>query len=80
MKHFKKQTEKQQSLNIDDTKQMLMSVPVQALIVSMEMQLNVLRSRGVEVRDFDNKSRKIEQIRMIGNKAYFLAAEITTKE
>lgn len=66
--------------NIDNAQHLMMNAPISTLIASMELQLNVLKSRGVEIRDFDNKSKKVEQIRMIGNKAYFLAIDDITKE
>ena len=68
------------AINIEQTNNMLMNLPIPVLLKSMEMQLNILRKRGIEVRDFDNKERKIEQIRMIGNKAFFLVSNDKLKE
>jgi len=48
---------------------------VSAIIASIEIQIGILRSRGIEIKDWDNKKRALSQIRMIGGKAYFLAAE-----
>lgn len=61
---------------------MLLNLPVQSILFSMETQLRILAERGIEIRDFDNKEKVIKQIRMIGGKVYFLAtgSENKTKE
>jgi hypothetical protein len=49
------------------------------MIASMELQIDILSQRGVEIRDWENKDRVLKQIRIIGGKAYFLAAEESDK-
>lgn len=63
--------------NIEDTKKMLINLPIPILVKSIEMQLNILSSRGIKIYDFDNKKKVVKQIRIIGNKVYFLAEEDT---
>lgn len=60
--------------SITDSVNIMRGLPVSALIASLEMQVTILKERGVEIRDWDNKDRTLEQIRIIGGKAYFLAA------
>lgn len=55
------------------------AMPTASILITMEYMLNVLKDRGVEVRDFDNKDKVVEQIRLIGGKAYFLAAGKSTE-
>lgn len=73
-KPYKKQSENMQKHN------MLINTPIPILIKSMEVQLDILRSKGVEIRDFDNKSKVVKQIRMIGNQVYFLSVDDTEKD
>lgn len=58
-----------------DATKVMRELPVSAMIASMEMQVDILSQRGVEIRDWDNKDRVLKQIRIIGGKAYFLAEE-----
>lgn len=53
----------------------LRKTPTAVLLQSTEMILNVLKERGQEVRDFDNKEKVVQQVRLIGGKPYFLAAK-----
>lgn len=48
------------------------TIPEQLSI--LEAYISVLRKRGVEIRDWDNKEKILQQVRIIGGKAYFLAA------
>lgn len=54
---------------------MMKNLPTNALLGTMETILNILQERGQEIRDFDNKKKVVQQIRLIGLKPYFLAAE-----
>ena len=47
-------------------------VPV--LLASLESMINILHERGIDVVDWDDKSKKLVQFRVIGGKAYFFAA------
>jgi hypothetical protein len=67
-------------LDIETAKNMLMTLPIPGIIASIEMQINILKRRGVVIKDWDNKNRTVEQIRMIGGKVYFLAIDDNTKE
>lgn len=46
-----------------------------AMLSSIEMQINILQERGVEIRDWENKDRVLKQVRILGGKAYFLAED-----
>lgn len=59
---------------------LLTDTPTNIIVKSLEIQLNELKRRGVRVWDFDNKSRTVEQIRMIGSKVYFLVEEKVDSE
>lgn len=48
-------------------------LPIPALVMTMQIILDVLNSRGVKIYDFDNKDKEVKKISMIGNKAYMLA-------
>lgn len=51
------------------------SMPTRALLQSIEVTIRVLKERGKEIRDFDNKEKVVQQVRMIGVQPYFLAAK-----
>ncbi len=65
------------NFSLADAAQVMRQLPVSAMLSSIEMQINILQERGVEVRDWENKDRVIKQIRMFGGKVYFLAEEET---
>lgn len=64
---------------IADATKVMRELPVSAMIASMELQIDILSQRGVEIRDWENKDRVLRQIRIIGGKVYFLAAEESDK-
>lgn len=51
----------------------ILSVPTPLLLKSLENTVAVLQARGEDVVDWDDKSRRLCQFRIIGGKAYFLA-------
>ena len=53
--------------------QIMRALPIPAILSSMEMQIKVLKERGVEIKDWDNKEKTLKQIRMLGGKVYFFA-------
>ena len=61
--------------SLQDATQVMRQLPVSAMIASIEMQIDILKERGVEIKDWDNKDRTLHQIRMMGGKVYFLATE-----
>lgn len=61
------------SSSLADATQLMKQLPVSAMVSSIEMQIDILRERGIEIRDWDNKDRTLRQIRILGGKAYFLA-------
>ena len=51
----------------------ILSIPTPLLLKSLENTVAVLQARGEDVVDWDDKSRRLCQFRIIGGKAYFLA-------
>ena len=51
----------------------ILSVPTPLLLKSLENTVAVLRARGEDGVDWDDKSRRLCQFRIIGGKTYFLA-------
>ena len=47
-------------------------LPIPALISTINAMIGVLRDRGFEVRDWDDKTRSLYQITMVGGKTYAL--------
>ncbi len=50
-------------------------IPLATMCQSIQLLINELYNRGYPVYDFDNKQKCIQQIQIIQNKVYFLAAE-----
>lgn len=50
-------------------------VPVATMCQSIEMLIESLTRRGYPVIDFDNQNKTVKQVRFIGGKVYFLAAD-----
>ena len=57
--------------SLADATQVMRQLPLS----SIEMQINILQERGVEIRDWENKDRVLKQVRILGGKAYFLAED-----
>lgn len=49
--------------------------PLAALCLGMEYIMQELKRRGMMIHDFDNKTKVVRQIQIIGGKVYFLAEE-----
>ena len=58
--------------SLADATQVMRQLPVSAMLSSIEMQINILQERGVEIRDWENKDRVLKQVRILGGKAYSL--------
>ena len=43
--------------SLADATQVMRQLPVSAMLSSIEMQINILQERGVEIRDWENKDR-----------------------
>lgn len=59
---------------VDAMTKIIRMMPVPVLLGSLENMIYILHERGIDVADWDDKSRKLVQFRMIGGKAYFFAA------
>lgn len=75
----KPKSSKHQKNNLASATQVMRNLPVPALLQSIEWQLDILREKGIEVKDWDNKGRVIRQVRWIGGKAYFFAEDSEKK-
>lgn len=51
------------------------SVPLVTMCQSIQLLINELKNRGFSIYDFENKEKSLQQIQIIGEKIYFLAAE-----
>ena len=51
----------------------ILNIPTPLLLKSLENTVAVLQAREEDVVDWDDKSRRLCQFRIIGGKAYFLA-------
>lgn len=49
-------------------------VPNGTLCQSIQMLINELRDRGYPMYDYDHKERSLQQIQILGDRIYFLAA------
>lgn len=58
----------------DATIKIIRMMPIPVLLSTIENIVKILHDRGVDIIDWDNKDKKIVQLRMIGGKAYFFAA------
>lgn len=54
-------------------------VPLATMCQSIQMLINELHRRGVKIYDFDNKTKHVQQIQIIGKNVYFLAEEDNEK-
>ncbi len=52
-------------------------LPIPALIATINSLIGVLQERGFEIRDWDNKSRYLYRISMIGGKTYAMLPHCT---
>lgn len=59
---------------VDAMTKIIRMTPVPVLLASLESMINILHERGIDVVDWDDKSKKLVQFRIIGGKAYFFAA------
>lgn len=45
----------------------------QTILQALESGIHLLKMRGMKIYDWEQKDRAIEQVRIIGGKAYFFA-------
>lgn len=51
----------------------LRQLPTSALVSTINTMVEILSDRGVAIRDWDEKDKAVQKVRMIGGKAYILA-------
>ena len=66
---------KSDDVTIQSSVNMMEKFPVQALLQTIEVIILALRRQGHVLRDFDNKKKVVQQVRLIGGKPYFLSSE-----
>ena len=57
---------------IDGMQKLINALPL-AIVQAIENQIAILRTKGMKIYDWEQKDRAIEQVRIIGGKAYFFA-------
>ena len=55
-------------------------VPLDQMCEGIMILINALKDRGEPIRDFDNKDKVVDGIKIIGGKPYFLAVKETDNE
>lgn len=60
-------------ITVDGMKKFIDALPPLAIVQAIESQIAILRTKGIKIYDWEQKDRAIEQIRIIGGKAYFFA-------
>ena len=48
-------------------------LPTTAIVGTIDTMIGVLRRRGIQIRDWDDKDKVVQKIRCIGGKVYILA-------
>ena len=61
-------------ITVDGMKKIIDALPPLAIVQAIENQIAILRTKGMKIYDWEQKDRAIEQVRIIGGKAYFFAA------
>lgn len=61
-------TKKQENADFSD-------IPLATVCRSIQLLIDELKDRGIRIYDFDNKDKAVEQIQIICEKVYFLAAK-----
>ena len=60
-------------VSLDGMQKLKTALPPLVIIQAIENQIAILRTKGIKIYDWEQKDRAIEQIRIIGGKAYFFA-------
>ena len=58
---------------VDGMRKFIDALPPLAIVQTIENQIAILRTKGMKIYDWEQKDRAIEQVRIIGGKAYFFA-------
>lgn len=53
----------------------LRDLPIPALVATISIIIDILRERGVEIRDWDDKEKVVHKMSVIGGKVYILAPQ-----
>lgn len=60
-------------ITVEGMKKFIDALPPLAIVQTIEGQIAILRTKGMKIYDWEQKDRAIEQVRIIGGKAYFFA-------
>lgn len=55
-------------------------LPTTAIVATIDTMIGVLNSRGIKIRDWDDKDKVVQKIRCIGGKVYILAPSEKTRQ
>ena len=69
--------------NLNDPKiaqALLERLPIATLVNGINNSINILQKRGVHIWDWDQKERELYRLKVFGDKAYFLAADMSSVE
>lgn len=58
-----------------EAQDLLESLSVVELVAGINNSLDVLRRKGVQVKDWDSRGRQLYQLKAFGDRVFFLAAE-----
>lgn len=58
-----------------DAVKTLESLPPKVLAKNIELNIEILKKKGFNIADFDNKDKYVKQVRFIGNNCYFLCGK-----
>ncbi len=59
----------------EQAQELLENLPVATLVAGVNNSLNILRRRGISIKDWDIKSRELYSLKVFGSRVYFLATE-----
>ncbi len=65
--------DRQELINSLIAKAGLNRLPIPVLVASINNVIGILQSRGIKIRDWDDKGKVVQKIKFIGNKVYILA-------
>lgn len=60
-------------ITVEGMKKFIDALPPLTIVQTIESQIAILRTKGMKIYDWEQKDRAIEQVRIIGGKAYFFA-------
>ena len=69
-----------QGIRADNAQEILDSMGPAQMVAGINNLIKQMENRGIDISDYDSKSRKLYKIQMIHGKYYFLAADPEASE